>query len=86
MRNDAGLMTDAGTHYYVAYEVHYSTKDLSGALQLYRDLVTAHPDTAEAGYAHAQIRNIAHAVVPPQELMDLHAELALTHLGHPGPA
>jgi len=72
--------TDAAEQYTAAHTAHYATKDLPKALELYRGVMAAHPNTQEAGYAHAQIQNIVNSVVPDQELLDLQADLALSHL------
>ena len=67
MRNDTGL-TEASQKYAAAYAAHYETKDLREALELYRGIVAAHPDTQEAGYSRSQIQNIVNEVVPEREL------------------
>ena len=84
MRNDTGL-TEAGQQYAAAHAAHYTTKNLHKALELYRDIMAAHPNTQEAEYSRTQIHNIVKSVVPEQELMDAQIELTLAHLGHEGP-
>ena len=79
MGNDS-RSTDAATQYAAAHEVHYVTKDLHTALELYRGIMTSYSDAPEAGYALAQIRNIVDSVVPKQELLDVQAELALAYI------
>ncbi len=79
MRNDIGL-TEAGLHYAAAHAAHYGTKDLGRALELYQDIVTAHPNSQEAGYSRSQIQNIVKSVVPKQELLDAQADLARAHV------
>jgi hypothetical protein len=78
MRNDTGH-TQAGKQYAAAYATHYTTKDLHEALELYRDVMAAHPNTQEAEYSRSQILNIVNAVVPKQELFDAQVDLALAH-------
>ena len=78
MRNDTGL-TEASQQYAAAHAAHYGTKDLREALELYKGIVAAHPDTQEAGYSRSQIQNIVKAVVPSQELFDAQVDLALAH-------
>jgi len=52
------------------------------APQLCRDLIASHPGGQEAGYSRTQIHNIIHAMVPQQELMDAHIEMAVAHFLH----
>ncbi len=66
--------------YATAYAAHYTAKDLRKAFDLYREIVAAHPDTPEAGYSRAQIRNIAHSVASEQEILNAHVDLARTYL------
>ena len=73
--------TVAGQQYAAAYAAHYETKDLGEALELYRGVMEAHPDTPQAEYARSQVQNIVKAVVPKRELFDTHMKLALSHLG-----
>ena len=47
MRNDTGL-TEAGQHYAAAYAAHYTTKDLHEAIELYKGVMAAYPNTQEA--------------------------------------
>lgn len=85
MANDA-RQTDAGKQYAAAHTVHYATKDLHKAIELYREIIAEHPNSPEAGYSHAQIQNIAKSVVPKQELLDVQADLALANTMYAGPA
>jgi hypothetical protein len=80
MRNDTG--TEVGKQYTAAHATQYATKDLHEALELYRDIIGAHPNTQEAEYSRAQIQNIVNAVVPKQELFDAQVDLVLAHLEH----
>ena len=79
---DETTVAEAGQQYAAAHAAHYTTKDLQDALGLYQDVMVAHPDTPEAEYSRSQIQNIAHSVVPKQELLDAQVELALAHLEH----
>lgn len=72
--------TAAAREYAVAHEAHYGTRDLARALALYREVFTAYPDSAEAGYSQAQIQNITKGVVPQSELVAAQADLALAHI------
>ena len=71
---------DARQLYVTAYDMHYSTKDLRKALELYKGVMTSNPDSPEAEYSRTQIDNIVKGVVPRQELLDKLLELALAHL------
>jgi len=84
MREDAESGA-ARKQYAAAYATHYSKRDLREALELYRGVMAAHPDTPEARYSQSQIQNIVKAVVPSQELLDAQVDLALTHIGHGDP-
>lgn len=53
--------TEAGKQYAAAHAAHYTTKNLHKALELYRGVVAAHPNTQDAVYSHAQIQNIVKA-------------------------
>jgi len=81
MRNGI-LFTEAGQQYAVAYAAHYTTKDLPEALELYKGVMAAHPNTREAEYSRSQIQNIVNAVVPKQEIFDAQVDLALAHFEH----
>jgi len=77
---DANETTKAGQQYEAAYSAHYKMKNLQEALELYKDVLTTHPGTQEAGYSRAQIRNIVKSVVPEQDLLDAEMKLALAIL------
>jgi hypothetical protein len=79
MKNDTAL-TEAGKQYAEAYAAHYTTKDLHEALELYKGVMAAHPNTKESEYSRTQIQNIVQSVVPKQKLLDAQVELALTCL------
>ena len=71
--------------YAEAYAAHYTDRDLSHALQLYRQLLASFPNSAEARHSRMQVLNIVNAVVPEQERLDAAIDLALVHLGAPRP-
>lgn len=79
-------LRDAGHEYAVAHSLHYESKDLRGALDLYRGIVARYPSTQEAEYSRAQIQNILTVVVPKQALFDAQVDLALAHCGHEDPS
>ncbi len=80
---DENRHAEAGEKYAAAHDMHYTTKDLREAIQLYRGVMAAYPDTEEAGYSRSQIQNIVNTVVPKQDLLDVYIELALAKVGHP---
>jgi hypothetical protein len=80
MRNDTGL-TEASQRYAAAYAAHYGTKDLRVALELYKGILAAHPDTQEAGYSRSQIHNIIKEVVPERELFEAQVGIAMARFG-----
>jgi hypothetical protein len=77
---------EVGRQYEAAHAAHYKTKDLHEALELYKEVIAAHPDTREAGYSRSQLINIVNSVVPRQELLDAQVALALTHLENGEPS
>jgi hypothetical protein len=72
--------SEAGRAYAAAYAAHYESKDLHGALELYKLIIDCHPNSQEAAYSRAQVRNIVISVVPEQELFDAQVELATSRL------
>jgi len=80
MTNDTQA-TEASRQYLAAYAAHYATKQLPEALELYKRIISDHPESPEAGYARAQVQNIVQSVVPKQALFDAELELALAHAG-----
>jgi hypothetical protein len=78
--NDQGDLWEAARDYAAAYAAHYSRRDLSGALYLYKRLVSSHESTPQSGYSISQIQNIVKSVVPVQELLDAQIGLALARL------
>ena len=76
MRKNPGP-TQAAAHYAAAHAAHYTTKDLRAALELYRSVMAAHPNSHEAEYSRTQIQNIVNTVVPSQELLNAQMDLAV---------
>jgi hypothetical protein len=71
---------ETALQYATAYAAHYSAKDLRKALELYGVIVAAHPDSPEAGYSRDQMKNIARAVVPKDEILAAQVDLAWAYL------
>lgn len=69
----------AHRQYRLAHEMHYTTKDLYQALELYKRVITAYPDTQEAAWSRMQIEYILDNVVPNQDLLNGGAEPASSH-------
>ncbi len=78
--NDDGSTPEAARAYAAAYAAHYSERDLTLALQLYKNLIASHASAREAGYSRTQIQNIVNTLVPAEELLDAQLELALARL------
>ena len=78
MRNDK--RPEASQQYAAAHAAHYGAKDLRAAMELYRGILVAHPDTREAGYSRSQMQNIVRAVVPAPELLEAQVSCAMTRL------
>lgn len=74
--------TEAGREYAAAYAVHYTERDLPGALRLYVNVIASYPGEKEVEFSRAQVRNIVNVVVPKQELFDAQVNLAVAHFGH----
>jgi hypothetical protein len=79
--SDHTALREAARENAAAYAAHYSER-LAKALRLYKKIMASHASAPEAGYSRTQVQNIVHAVVPVQELLDAHLELALAHLEH----
>ena len=77
---NASVPIRASQQYADAYAAHYKTKDLRGAFELYKGVIDAHRDSAEAGWSRSQILNIIRGVVPEEELFAAQADLASAHL------
>ncbi len=78
--SDHTALREAAREYAAAYAAHYSERDLAKALQLYERIMASRGSAPEAGYSRRQVQNIAHAVVPEQELLDVQTEFALARL------
>ena len=78
MKNNNGI-TEAGKQYAKAHDAHYKEKELPKAFQLYRDIISEHPDTKEAGYSLSQVHNIVNDVVPKQDVIDALVAMTLDH-------
>jgi hypothetical protein len=85
MSNDTAP-TAAERQYAAAHAAHYATKDFNEALQLYRGVMAAHPNTREAEYSRTQIYNIVKSVVPEQELFAAQVDQTLARLKHEQPS
>ena len=72
-------ITLEGEDYSKAYDMHYKTKDLPKAFNLYRGVIADYPNTDEAGYSLSQVHNIVNTVVPKQEVMDALVAMTLAH-------
>jgi hypothetical protein len=83
MRTDTAH-AEVGRQYAAAYAAHFTAKNLHRALELYRGVMAAHPNTQEAEYSRTQIHNIAVSVLLRQEFLDAQVELSLAHLEHQG--
>ena len=66
--------------YAAAQSAQYGKKDLRRALEIYRGIVTTHPESQEAQYSRSQIRSIVASVVPELEYLQAQVELAFAHL------
>lgn len=71
---------DAARQYADAYAAHYTERNISRALQLYKQLMAFHQHAPEAAYSRAQVVNIVNAVVPRHELLDVQIDMALVLL------
>jgi hypothetical protein len=75
----ATTVTEVSKRYGEAYAAHYKTKHLHEALDLYKGVIAAYPNTQEADFSGYQILNIVHDMVPKQELFDAQVALALAY-------
>ena len=60
--------------------MHYSQRDLLGALSAYDEVIDRHPTSLEADYSRAQMHNIVKSVIPARTLLASEVELARKHL------
>ena len=72
--------TTPGQQYSAAHIAHYVTKDLPRALEHYAAILADHPDSPEAGYSRAQVKNITNTVVPKDEIVASQLEMTRSHL------
>ena len=72
-------ITLEGEDYTKAYDMHYKTKDLPKAFNLYRGVIADYPNTDEARYSLSQVQNIVNTVVPKHEVMDALVAMTLAH-------
>lgn len=72
----------ASDHYARAHAVHYKSKNLNEALDLYVDIMASHTNTPEAEYARVQIMNIVNKVVSKDALLMAQIQLARSCLDH----
>jgi hypothetical protein len=60
--------------------MHYSQRDLLGALTGYDEVIEQHPTSPEADYSRSQMHNIARSVIPAAALLASQVEIARRHL------
>ena len=77
MKKQIQTLTNAGQDYAVAYKAHYTTKNLEEAFNLYKGVISDHPESQEAIYSQQQIENIVATLIPKQELFDAHGKMIL---------
>ena len=80
MKNQEKVMTKAEQDYALAYEEHYTTKNLKEAIGLYRKVIDSYPESQEALFAQQQIANIAASVVSKQDMFDAQVKMVLARL------
>ena len=78
--------TESARNYARAYAMHYSQRDLLGALTAYDEVIVQHPTSPEADYSRAQMHNIVKSVIPAPTLLASDVELARRHLQQAGNA
>lgn len=66
--------------------MHYSQRDLLGALTAYDEVLERHPTSPEADYSRAQMHNIVKSVIPAPTLLASEVELARKQLQQVGAA
>ena len=69
------IPAESSKQYTIAYETHYTDRDLREALNKYVALIDMYPNSVEAEYARTQIENIAKVVVPDDELLSALVQL-----------
>lgn len=74
------MPTASARNYSKAYAMHYTQKDLLGAVWAYGQVIELHPNAPEAEYSRSQLRNIVHLMVPARELLAAQIQLVLPYL------
>ena len=64
--------------------MHYSQRDLLGALAAYDEVIEQHPTSPEADYSRSQMHNIVRSVIPAPTLLASQVGLARRHLQQVG--
>lgn len=75
-------LSEASQDYSDAYHAQYTGRDLVAALDLHAALIASYPASKEAGYSRAQIENIVHAVVSPEDLLAAYIGLVRARIRH----
>ena len=83
MSSQHPLPTASAREYAEAYATHYTERDLTAALNEYNEVIVRHPESLEAEYSRAQLRNIVRSVVPADELLAAVVGLAHEVLARP---
>ena len=86
MSSQHPIGTESARSYARAYAMHYSQRDLLGALTAYDEVIERHPTSPEADYSRAQMHNIVRSVIPAPTLLASEVELARKHLEQVGGA
>lgn len=86
MSSQHPIGTESARSYARAYAMHYSQRDLLGALAAYDEVIEQHPTSAQADYSRAQMHNIVKSVIAAPALLASQVEMARTHLQHVGDA
>lgn len=80
MSSQHPISTESARGYARAYAIHYSQRDLLGALTAYDEVIEQHPTSPEADYSRAQMHNIARSVIAAPTLLASEVGLARRHL------
>ena len=78
MEKDAGN-TEAGQQDATTHAAHHATEESNVALQLHRDVVSAHSNTQEVNRSQSQIQNIASVV--PKHVLLVYPRFPITYWG-----
>ena len=76
MSSQHPIGTESSRSYAKAYSLHYSHRDLLGALTAYDHVIEQHPTSPEADYSRSQMYNIVRSVIPASRLLASQVELA----------